>query len=730
MVAIMVKVQLPDGSVQEYPEGSTSYDVAAKIGPRLAQACVAASVDGTIVDLRRPLPSGQTVTLKLLTDRDPDALKVMRHSAAHVMARAVMRLFPDVGLAFGPTLPNGFYYDFDMPGRIREEDFPRIEKAMAEIIADAEPFDRFELPRDEALAFCTDLKQNLKVEHLKTGLADHATLSFYRQGEFVDLCRGPHIPDASKIKAYKLMSVAASHFKGDASGRSLQRLYGTAFFSQKDLDAYLTQIEEAKRRDHRVLGKQHALFNISIDVGPGLCLWLPKGATVRGILEEFIKEELLKRGYQPVYTPHVGRVEMYETSGHFPYYRDAQFSPIFGHPAGAVVDRWITLLETNALPPEKEKQFVQFAPLLEARIEGYPLGGSAAEKIAALRAWQGQQERYLLKPMNCPHHVQIYKSQQRSYRDLPVRLAEFGTVYRHEQSGELNGMLRVRGLTQDDAHLFCTAEQVESEFRQTVEFVQFFLGTLGLSDYRVQLSLRDPKSDKYVGSEENWQRAEASLRHVLEDMKLSFEPRQGEAAFYGPKADFMVRDCIGREWQLGTVQLDYNLPERFQLEYIGTDNKPHRPVMIHRAPFGSMERFVGVLIEHFAAAFPLWLAPEQVRILPISEKVNDFAAKVEAQFKEAGFRVTTDLRSAKINGKIRDAQLELIPYMLVIGQKEAENGTVTIRDRLDAEHQKTVPIAEALAELSAEVRERRIRQSVKPPPPSYGNGEETESNEY
>jgi threonyl-tRNA synthetase len=730
MVAIMVKVQLPDGSVQEYPDGSTSYDIAAKIGPRLAQACVAAAVDGAIVDLKRPLPSGQTVKLKLLTDRDPDALKVMRHSAAHVMARAVMRLFPDVGLAFGPTLPNGFYYDFDMPGRIREEDFPRIEKAMAEIIADAEPFDRFELPRDEALAFCTDLKQNLKVEHLKTGLADHPTLSFYRQGEFVDLCRGPHIPDASKIKAYKLMSVAASHFKGDASGRSLQRLYGTAFFSQKDLDAHLAQVEEAKRRDHRVLGKQHALFNISNDVGPGLCLWLPKGATVRGILEEFIKEQLLKRGYQPVYTPHVGRVEMYETSGHFPYYRDAQFSPIFGHPAGAVVDRWITLLETNALPSEKEKQFVQFAPLLEARIESYPLGGSAAEKIAALRAWQGQQERYLLKPMNCPHHVQIYKSQQRSYRDLPVRLAEFGTVYRHEQSGELNGMLRVRGLTQDDAHLFCTPEQVESEFRQTVEFVQFFLGTLGLTDYRVQLSLRDPRSDKYVGSEENWQRAEASLRHVLEDMKLSFEPRQGEAAFYGPKADFMVRDCIGREWQLGTVQLDYNLPERFQLEYIGTDNKPHRPVMIHRAPFGSMERFVGVLIEHFAAAFPLWLAPEQVRILPISEKVNDFAATVETQFKAAGFRVTTDLRSAKINGKIRDAQLELIPYMLVIGQKEAENGTVTVRDRLDAEHQKTVPIAEALAELGAEVRDRRIRQSIKPPPPSYGNGEETESNEY
>lgn len=726
----MVQVQLPDGSVQEYPEGTTAYDVAVKIGPRLAQACVAASVDGQVVDLRRPLPSGKTVKLKLLTDRDPEALGVMRHSAAHVMARAVMRLFPDVGLAFGPTLPNGFYYDFDMPDPIREEDFPRIEKAVAEIVAAAEPFERFDLPREEALGFCADLKQNLKVEHLKTGLADHPTLSFYRQGEFVDLCRGPHIPDASKIKAFKLLSVAASHFKGDASGRSLQRLYGTAFFHQKDLDAYLAQVEEAKRRDHRVLGKQHNLFHISNDVGQGLCLWLPKGAAVRGILEEFIKVELLKRSYQPVYTPHIGRVEMYETSGHFPYYRDAQFSPIFGHPAGALVDRWITLLEANELGPEKERQFVQFAPVLEAKIESYSSGGTPHEKIAALRGWQSHQERYLLKPMNCPHHVQIYKSQQRSYRDLPVRLAEFGTVYRHEQSGELNGMLRVRGLTQDDAHLFCTPEQVEDEFRQTVEFVQFFLGTLGLTDYRVQLSLRDPKSDKYVGSEENWKRAETSLRHVLEDMKLSFEPRLGEAAFYGPKADFMVRDCIGREWQLGTVQLDYNLPERFQLEYIGSDNHAHRPVMIHRAPFGSMERFVGVLIEHFAAAFPLWLAPEQVRILPISEKVNEYAASVERQFKEAGFRVTSDLRSAKINGKVRDAQIELIPYMLVIGQKEAEQGTVTIRDRLDAEHQKTVPAAQALAELAAEVQEKRIRQSVKPTTSTFGGGEEAVANEY
>ncbi|MGQ0635263.1 MAG: threonine--tRNA ligase [Planctomycetaceae bacterium] len=753
----MVQVQLPDGSIKEYPESATPFDVAQSIGPRLARACVAAVVNGKVVDLTRPIaesagsgsPGSERsaapghaggslrstpatlapISLRLLTDRDAEALAVMRHSAAHLMARAVMRLFPDVGLAFGPTLPTGFYYDFDMPGRIREDDFPRIEAEMQKLVQEAESFERFELPRDEAIGFVRDLRQELKAEHIQTGLADHPTLRFYRQGEFVDLCRGPHIPHAGQIKAFKLLSVAASHFKGDASGKSLQRLYGTAFFSQKDLDAYLAQVEEAKRRDHRVLGKQHNLFHISHDVGPGLCLWLPKGAIVRGILEDFIKAELLKRGYQPVYSPHIGRVEMYETSGHFPYYRDAQFSPIFGHPGGAVVDRWISLLEANELDAAKERQFFEFSPLLEARIENYPLAGARDERIAALRAWQSQQERYLLKPMNCPHHVQIYKSQQRSYRELPVRLAEFGTVYRHEQSGELNGMLRVRGLTQDDAHQFCTPEQVEDEFRETVKLVQFVLGSLGLDDYRVQLSLRDSKSDKYVGSDENWSKAEASLRRVLEDLKLSFEPRLGEAAFYGPKADFMVRDCIGREWQLGTVQLDYNLPERFQLEYIGPDNRPHRPVMIHRAPFGSMERFVGVLIEHFAAAFPLWLAPEQVRILPISEKFNEYAAEVERQLKSAGFRVTTDLRSSKINGKIRDAQLELIPYMLVVGREEAEHGTVTVRDRLDAEHQRTIPVGQAIADLTAEVDERRIRQTVKPPAASVGS-DAAEANEY
>ena len=708
----MPQVQLPDGSVKDYPSGITPLEIAEGIGARLAKACIAAMVNGTIVDLRRPLPdSGTPLAFRLLTEKDAESLGVMRHSCAHVMARAVMRVFPNVGLAFGPTTGTGFYYDFDMPDRIREEDFPRIEAEMQKIVADAETFDRFELPRGEAAKFVGDLNQELKSNHIATGLADHATLSFYRQGEFVDLCRGPHIPDAGKIKAFKLLSVAGAHWKGDTNAKPLQRLYGTAFFSEKELEAYLTQIDEAKRRDHRVLGKQHNLFHISQEVGQGLCLWLPKGATVRTLLEDWIKTELLKRGYQPVYTPHIGRVELYETSGHFPYYRDSQFAPLFGHPAGAFIDRWITLLTAGELTADKEAKFVEFVGLLDCDLSSYKVGAPQAEKLQALRDWQAKQERYLLKPMNCPHHVQVYKSQPRSYRDLPVRLAEFGTVYRHEQSGELNGLLRVRGLTQDDAHLFCTTEQVEDEFRATIQLVRYHLETLGLNDYRVQLSLRDPKSDKYVGSEENWQRAEAALRKVLTELGLPFTACEGEAAFYGPKADFMVRDVIGREWQLGTVQLDYNLPERFQLEYIGTDNKPHRPVMIHRAPLGSMERFTGVLIEHFAAAFPLWLAPEQVRILPISsDKFGDYALDVERALSAAGFRVTTDLRPEKIGHKIRDAQVSLVPYMFVVGAKEVEDRAVAVRDRIDGDVG-AMPLEAAIARLAEEVDTKKIRQT-------------------
>jgi threonyl-tRNA synthetase len=728
----MIQIQLPDGTVKEYPDDNTALDVAASIGERLANAVVAAEVDGNIVDSNRPLmevsENGDVITLRLLTDRDAESLGVMRHSCAHVMARAVMRLFEGVGLAFGPTLANGFYYDFDLKQKISEDDFPRIEDEMKKIIKESEPFERIDMSRDEARELCEGLQQELKVEHIDSGLADHETLSFYRQGEFADLCRGPHIPDAGRIKAFKLLSVAGSYWKGDAGNKRLQRLYGTAFFSKKDMKRYLDQIEEAKRRDHRVLGKQLHLFNISNDVGQGLILWLPKGSTVRAILEDFIKRELLNRGYEPVYSPHIGRVELYEISGHFPYYRDAQFSPIFGHDAGQLVDFWIRKLSEENLTSDEEQTLLEAAKVLDGDLSEYSTNASHDDKIDTLRRWEHQQERYLLKPMNCPHHVQMYKAIPRSYRDLPVRLAEFGTVYRHEQSGELNGMLRVRCLTQDDAHLFCTAEQVEQEFRETLKLTQFVLESVGLDDYRVQLSLRDPQSDKYVGSDENWSKAEDSLRNVLTDSGMDFTELEGEAAFYGPKADFMVRDCLGREWQLGTVQLDYNLPERFELEYIGADNKPHRPVMIHRAPFGSMERFVGMLIEHFAGAFPLWLAPEQVRILPLSEKSEEYALQIEQHFRNAGFRVGTDFKSGKVQAKIRDAQLELIPYMAVVGPKEAEQNAVALRDRIEGDLG-AMPIEEAIDKLKQEVNDRVVRQVFKSEFEGL-EGESSEQHEY
>jgi threonyl-tRNA synthetase len=717
----MIKVQLPDGTILDHQDSASALDVAAGIGERLAKATIAASINGTVVDSMRPLADltdVRPVPLKLITERDAEALGVMRHSCAHVMARAVMRLFPGVGLAFGPTTGHGFYYDFDLKTPISEDDFPRIEAEMQKIIDAAEPFDRFEASREEALQLCSDLKQTLKTEHIRTGLAEHPTLSFYRQGEFVDLCRGPHIPHAGKIKAFKLTTVAGSYWKGNAAGPQLQRLYGIAFFDKKDLKSHLEQIEEAKKRDHRVLGKKLGLFTISNDVGPGFCLWLPKGAMIRATLEEFIKAELLRRGYQPVYSPHIGRVEMYETSGHFPYYRGSQFAPIFMNSAGQLIDHWIRCLDPKdeelAPPtPEDERKLLDAAKVLGFDDKEFPVNGSNELKQESLRRWERQQERFLLKPMNCPHHVQMYKAIPRSYRDLPVRLAEFGTVYRYEQSGELNGMLRVRGLTQDDAHLFCTPEQVEQEFKDTLGLVKFVLQAVGLEDYRVQLSTRDPKSDKYVGSEELWNSAEAVLKKVLTEEGMRYVESPGDAAFYGPKTDFMVKDCLGREWQLGTVQLDYNLPNRFQLEYTGADNKQHRPVMIHRAPFGSMERFCGMLIEHFAGAFPLWLAPEQIRVLPLSEKSDEYATEVASKLRSAGFRVATDLQSARVQAKIREAQMDLIPYMLVVGPKEQETNSVNIRCRIDGELG-VMTLDAAVAKLSEERDRRVIRQVAKP----------------
>ena len=650
----MLTVILPDGSTKEFKSPVTPADVAADIGPGLARAALAASVDDQVVGLDYKLPDDGEVSLKLFTKKNEEALGVMRHSAAHVMARAIMRLFDGVQLAFGPTIDNGFYYDFDLEHSLSEEDFDAIEAEMKKIIKAAEPFERIEQTRNEALELCEGLAQEYKVEHIQEGLTEHEQLSFYRQGEFVDLCRGPHVPNAGAIGAYKLLSVAGAYWKGDSDRKQLQRVYATAFFEKQDLEDHLNRIEEAKKRDHRTIGKQLDLFTINPMVGSGLVLWQPKGAQIRATLEGFVRDELQKRGYQPVYTPNIGKVELYETSGHYPYYKESLFPPME--------------LEDG--------------------------------------------DQYLLKPMNCPHHVMIYKSRPRSYRDLPLRLAEFGTVYRFEQSGELNGMTRVRGFTQDDAHIFCLNEQVADEFKGCINMTQFVLESLGLTDYRVRLGFRDPASDKYVGNRELWDNAQSSLVQVCEELGIEAEAEEGEAAFYGPKADFVLNDCLGREWQLGTVQLDYNLPsaDRFELEYVGSDNMAHQPVMIHRAPLGSMERFIGMLIEHFAGAFPLWLAPEQARVMVLSQKFEEYGRKVEAQLTAAGLRVTGDYRAEKIGAKIRDAQLELIPYMLIVGGREMETDSVSVRDRIEGDLG-SMPVAEAIAKLQGEINARTVRQT-------------------
>ena len=712
----MLKVILPDGSAKEFPQSVSIQEVAAGIGPRLAKAALAGEVDGKIVGIDFRLPDAGEVKVRILTKKDAEALGVMRHSAAHVMARAVMRMKKGVQLAFGPTVEGGFYYDFQLADPLREEDFPAIEAEMKKIIALDEPFERLEVDRDKALAICQDLGQHYKVEHISTGLAEHPSLSFYRQGEFLDLCRGPHLPSAGEIGACKLLSIAGAYWKGDANNAQLQRLYATAFFTQEDLDAHLQKIEEAKRRDHRLLGKQLGLFTISQEVGPGLCLWLPKGATVRSQLEDFIKQELRNRNYQGVYTPHIGRIQLYQTSGHFPYYMDSQFPPFYLDPFMQDVQHLFAAHFKGEVPDQR------FVDLFEQAFDSYRqnfaaasfLGFEHAPTLEARKArimdWFNEQEAYLLKPMNCPHHIQIFKADRRSYKELPVRLAEFGSVYRFEKTGQLNGMTRVRGFTQDDAHLFCTEEQVPAEFSGCIEMTQFVLNCLGLTNYRVRLGFRDPNSDKYVGGDQVWQRAQNSLEEVCTRLGISYTAEPGEAAFYGPKADFVVTDCIGREWQLGTVQLDYNLPERFQLEYAGADNKMHRPVMIHRAPLGSMERFIGVLIEHFAGAFPLWLAPEQARIITVSEKSEAYARQVEQQLRAANLRVSGDYRAEKLGAKIRDGQLELIPYMLVIGPRDAEQGTVSVRDRLEGDLGAMTP-DQAIVKLQQEIAARTVRKT-------------------
>jgi threonyl-tRNA synthetase len=622
----MIKITFPDNSVKEYPAGSTSLDIAKSISPRLAQDVLAATVNGQVWDLTRPITTDST--LKLHKWDDAEGKHAFWHSSAHLMAEALEVIYPGIKLAIGPSIENGFYYDVDLEGhQIVEAELAKIEEKMLELARTKSPFVRTEVSKDEALKTYTEKGDPYKVELIQD-LTD-GTITFYTQGNFTDLCRGPHLPDTGSIKAVKLTSIAGAYWRGNEKNKMLTRIYGITFPQKKLLDEYLVLLEEAKKRDHRKLGKELELFTFSQRVGQGLPLWLPKGAELRSRLENFLKAIQKKYGYQQVITPHIGQKELYVTSGHYAKYGKDSFQPIH-------------------TPDETEE--------------------------------------FLLKPMNCPHHCEIYKAKPRSYKDLPLRLAEFGTVYRYEQSGELHGLTRVRGFTQDDAHLFCRPDQLKDEFMKVIDIVLYIFKTLDFKDYTAQISLRDKVNrEKYIGTEENWEKAEQAIIEAAAEKGLNTVVEYGEAAFYGPKLDFMVKDAIGRKWQLGTIQVDYNLPERFDLEYIGNDDKRHRPIMIHRAPFGSMERFVAVLLEHTSGKFPLWLTPEQVVVLPISEKYNEYAENVLNLLNNSDIRAVLDDRNEKIGKKIRDNELKKIPYLLVVGEKEAETQTVAVRKQGDGD---------------------------------------------
>ena len=606
-------------------------------------------------------------------------LEELRHSSAHVLATAVLRLFPEAKLDIGPPTDNGFYYDFDLEHRFTTEDLAAIEVEMKKVAKENQRFERLEVEREEAKRLIAEIGQ----EEYKLGRLDDIpegeAISFYRNGEFLDLCAGTHVGYTKKIKAVKLLNVAGAYHRGDEKNKQLQRIYGTAFPTKDELNEYLERLEEAKKRDHRNLGRDLGLFHIDEMVGQGLVLWKPNGAIVRQELETFISEELSKQGYSQVYTPHVGKLDLYRTSGHFPYYQDSQYPPIIHR--------------------ECLDQLAQE-------------GCSCSELANKLE--EGEIDGYLLKPMNCPMHIRIFRSEQRSYRDLPIRLAEFGTVYRWEQSGELNGMTRVRGFTQDDAHLFLREDQLQEEIQGCLGLVKLVFSILGMNDYRVRVSLRDTDSDKYVGDPAAWDKAETALRKAVKTLGVDYVEEPGEAAFYGPKIDFVVKDVIGREWQLGTVQVDYNLPERFDLYYVGSDNKNHRPVMIHRAPFGSMERFCGVLIEHFAGNFPTWLAPEQIRILPMNDDLLPQTDEILAKLKTAGLRASADRQSAKLGAKIRKAETDKVPHMLVLGKREAEEGKVSVRSRANPEMDGPASVDEVIAKIRDEVETKALPKSRTP----------------
>jgi threonyl-tRNA synthetase len=620
LVNAMIQLRFPDGSVREYPKGTTPYEVALSISPRLAQDCLAASYNEATIDLNKPLDADGSI--QLLKWDDAEGKHAFWHTSAHLMAEALQQLYPGIQFGIGPAIESGFYYDVD-PGEtvIREADLPAIEARMAELAAQKSAVVRQQISKDEALRYFGERGETYKTE-LISELED-GTISTYSQGAFTDLCRGPHLMTTEPIKAIKLLSVAGAYWRGDEKRKQMTRIYGITFPKKKMLDEYLVLLEEAKKRDHRKIGKELELFMFSEAVGKGLPIWLPKGTALRLRLEDFLKRIQKKFGYQQVMTPHIGQKELWVTSGHYAKYGKDSFQPIH--------------------TPE----------------EG---------------------EEYLLKPMNCPHHCEIYKFLPRSYKDLPLRFAEFGTVYRYEQSGELHGLTRVRSFTQDDAHIFCRPDQLKEEFLKVMDIIFIIFNALDFKNFEAQISLRDPNNrEKYIGSDENWEKSERAIVEACQEKGLNAKVVLGEAAFYGPKLDFMVKDAIGRRWQLGTIQVDYNLPERFELEYVGNDNQKHRPIMIHRAPFGSMERFVAVLIEHTAGKFPLWLTPDQVVVLPISEKFNDYANEVAAYLNERDIRTIVDDRNEKIGRKIRDNELKRIPYMLIVGEQEAEKQEVSVR---------------------------------------------------
>lgn len=613
-----IKITFPDGTSREFEQGVTGLQIAEGISKGLAKEALAVEVNGEVRDLSRPIRADSA--LKILKWVDEGGQHAYWHSSAHLMAAAVEELFPGVKFGIGPAIETGYYYDLDLGDHtLVAEDLQKIEDKMRELSAKDDPYIREEKPWEDAVAYFKKKGDQYKLELLEDLKGE--TISFYHSGKFTDLCYGPHIPSTGRIKAIKLLSVAGAYWRGNEKNKMLQRVYGVTFPTQKELDEYLFRLEEAKRRDHRKLGQELELFLLTPKVGGGLPLWLPKGTIVRETLENFLKEEQRKRGYKPVVTPHIGNINLYKTSGHYPYYKDSQFTPL--------------------------------------KVEN---------------------EEYLLKPMNCPHHFQIYAAKPHSYRDLPIRLAEFGTVYRYEQSGELNGLIRVRSFTVDDSHMFVRQDQLKDELCDVIDLIQLVFSTLGFKDFKTRLSFRDPKNkEKYGGEDEMWEMSEKDIKEAADLMKLNYYIGIGEAAFYGPKIDFMVRDVLGRTWQLGTVQVDYVMPQRFDLEYTGADGQKHRPVVIHRAPFGSMERFMGVLIEHFAGEFPLWLAPIQAVVLPITDVHLEYAQQVFKEYETAGVRVELDDRNEKIGYKIRDWETKKVAYMLVVGDKEKESGTVAVR---------------------------------------------------